>query len=177
MVRGSRQIPLYHCCENCASYIKRSSYANYERESREPNIDMLIKLADLYEISVDYLLGHTPDKDMPEDIKELVDKYNRLSDEGRLRINNQIDCELRVDALAAEKRHEKQRQGIEASRQAGKQYGRPKSSIKADWDDTYNQWKSGDITADDAARKLGISKATLYRRARNITKIHLLLSN
>ena len=102
--------------------IKRSSYANYERESREPNIDMFIKLADLYEISVDYLLGHTPDKDMPEDIKELVDKYNRLSDEGRLRINNQIDCELRVDALAAEKRHEKQRQGIEASRQAGKQY-------------------------------------------------------
>jgi len=73
---------------------------------------MLIKLADLYEISVDYLLGHTPDKDMPEDIKELVDKYNRLSDEGRLRINNQIDCELRVDALVAEKRHERQRQGI-----------------------------------------------------------------
>ena len=142
--------------------INRSTYANYERESREPNIAMLIKLADLYEISVDYLLGHTPDKDMPEDIKELVDKYNRLSDEGRLRINNQIDCELRVDALAAEKRHEKQRQGIEASRLAGKQYGRPKAAITADWDDTYNQWKSGDITADDAARKLGISKAKLY---------------
>ena len=50
----------------------------------------------------------------------LVDKYDRLSDEGRLRINSQIDCELRVDALVAEKRHERQRQGIEASRQAGK---------------------------------------------------------
>ena len=102
---------------------------------------------------------------MPEDIKELVDKYNRLSDEGRLRVNSQIDCELRVDALVADKRHERQRQGIEASRQAGKQYGRPKVIITADWNDTYNQWKSGDITADDAARKLGISKATLYRRA------------
>ena len=108
--------------------IKRSTYANYERESREPNIAMLIKLADLYVISVDYLLGHTPDKVMPEDIKELVDKYNHLSDEGRLRIDSQIDCELRVDALAAEKRHEKQRQGIEASRLAGTQYGRPKAS-------------------------------------------------
>ncbi|WP_157833236.1 helix-turn-helix domain-containing protein [Selenomonas ruminantium] len=143
-----------------------STRPNYERESREPNIAMLIKLADLYEVSVDYLLGHTPDKDMPEDIKELVDKYNRLSDEGRLRINNQIDCELRVDALIAKKRLEKQRQGIEASRQAGKQYGRPKATITADWDVTYSQWKSGDITADDAALKLGISKATLYRRAR-----------
>lgn len=150
--------------------VKRSTYANYERESREPSIDMLIKLADLYEISVDYLLGHIPDKEMPKDIKELVDKYNRLSDEGRLRIDSQIDCELRVDAQVAEKRHEKQRQGIEASRQAGKQYGRPKASIKADWDDTYNQWKVGDITADDAARKLGISKATLYRRARTEIK-------
>ena len=89
--------------------IKRSTYANYERESREPNIAMLVKLADLYGISIDYLLGHTPDKDMPEDIKELVDKYNCLSDEGRLCIDNQIDCELRVDALAAEKRLEKQR--------------------------------------------------------------------
>ena len=147
--------------------INRSTYANYERESREPNIAMLIKLADLYGISVDYLLGHTSDKDMPEDIKELVDKYNRLSDEGRLRINNQIDCELRIDALAAQKRHEKQRQGIAASRQAGTQYGRPKATITADWDITYKQWKSGDITADDAARKLGISKATLYRRTKN----------
>lgn len=59
--------------------IKRSTYANYERESREPSIDMLIKLADLYEISVDYLLGHIPDQEMPKDIKELIDKYNRLS--------------------------------------------------------------------------------------------------
>ncbi len=73
-----------------------------------------------------------------------------------------------VSRGAYEKRHEKQRQGIEASRLAGIQYGRPKATITADWDDTYKQWKSGDITADDAARKLGISKATLYRRTRNI---------
>ena len=133
-------------------------------------IAYLIKLADLYGISVDYLLGHTPDKDMPKDITDLVDKYNRLSDEGRLRINNQIDCELHVDAIAEEKRRQKQRQGIEASRQAGRQYERPKATTSADWDTTYNQWKSGDITADDAARKLGISKATLYRRAQTEIK-------
>lgn len=84
----------------------------------------------------------------------------------RLRINNQIDCELRIDDMREEKRRKNQRQGIEASRQAGRQYGRPKATITADWDDTYKQWKSGDITADDAARKLGISKATLYRRTR-----------
>lgn len=147
--------------------VKRSTYANYERESREPSLALVIELAKLYDISTDYLLGHTASKNMPEDIQQLIEKYDKLSDEGRIRINNQIDCELHVDAMLAEERHEKQRQGIEASRQAGKQYGRPKADISADWDDTYKQWKSGDITADDAARKLGISKATLYRRARN----------
>ena len=31
------------------------------------------------------------------------------------------------------------------------------------WDVAYAQWKAQDITADEAAVKLGISKATLYR--------------
>ena len=145
--------------------VSRSTYANYERESREPSI-ALIGLADLYDISVDYLLGHTFNNSMPEDIQQLIDKYQKLSEGGRIRINNQIDCELKVDNLMAQKRQETQRKGIEAAKQAGKQYGRPKATITADWDVTYNQWKNGEITSDDAALKLGISKATLYRRAR-----------
>ena len=31
------------------------------------------------------------------------------------------------------------------------------------WDVVYAQWKAQNITADEAAVKLGISKATLYR--------------
>ena len=31
------------------------------------------------------------------------------------------------------------------------------------WDVVYAQWKAQDIMADEAAVKLGISKATLYR--------------
>ena len=31
------------------------------------------------------------------------------------------------------------------------------------WEVVYAQWKAQDITADEAAVKLGISKATLYR--------------
>ena len=31
------------------------------------------------------------------------------------------------------------------------------------WDVVYAQWKAQDITADEAAMKLGISKAALYR--------------
>ena len=92
---------------------------------------------------------------------ELVEKYRRLSDEGRARISSQIDCELRIDAEAAAKRQENQRKGIEAAKKAGIHYGRPKTTFLENWDVVYSQWKAQDITADEAAVKMGISKATL----------------
>lgn len=39
-----------------------STYRSYENGSREPNIDILIKLSDFYEVSIDYILDHTPQK-------------------------------------------------------------------------------------------------------------------
>ncbi|WEA52270.1 helix-turn-helix transcriptional regulator [Weissella paramesenteroides] len=36
----------------------RQAYSNYERGEREPRIDVLIKLADYFDVSVDYLIGH-----------------------------------------------------------------------------------------------------------------------
>ena len=45
----------------------------------------------------------------------------------------------------------------------GIHYGRPQTNFPANWDVVYAQWKAQDITADEAAVKLGISKATLYR--------------
>ena len=97
---------------------------------------------------------------------ELIEKYRRLSNEGRARINNQIDCELRIDAEIAAKRQESQRAGIAAAKRAGVHYGRPQTEFPANWDMVYAQWRAQDITADEAAVKLGISKATLYRMAK-----------
>lgn len=38
--------------------VSNGTVANYENERREPRIDMLIKLADYFDVSVDYLIGH-----------------------------------------------------------------------------------------------------------------------
>ncbi|MBQ5502134.1 MAG: helix-turn-helix transcriptional regulator [Selenomonas sp.] len=38
--------------------VSRSTYANYESGRRAPDIDMLMRLADIYGISLDELTGH-----------------------------------------------------------------------------------------------------------------------
>lgn len=53
--------------------IKGGSYRNYERNDRKPDYDTLVKLADFYGVSIDYLLGR-PDAKPPE---EPLDEFAR----------------------------------------------------------------------------------------------------
>ena len=41
--------------------ISRQSYNFYENEKRDPDTEMLIRIADLFNVSLDYLLGRTND--------------------------------------------------------------------------------------------------------------------
>lgn len=45
-------------------HISQRSYAYYEAGSREIPIEILVELADLYEVNIDYLVGRTNVKDM-----------------------------------------------------------------------------------------------------------------
>lgn len=53
--------------------IKGGSYRNYERNDRKPDYDTLVKLADFYGVTADYLLGR-PDAKPPE---EPLDEFAR----------------------------------------------------------------------------------------------------
>ena len=44
-------------------------YQRYEKGEQEPNIDTLIKIADFYNVSIDYLVGRT---DNPEFNRNLI---------------------------------------------------------------------------------------------------------
>lgn len=48
--------------------IDQSTYGKYELGKREPDAEMLTKIAELYNVSVDYLLGLTDIKNPPETI-------------------------------------------------------------------------------------------------------------
>lgn len=40
--------------------LSRQAYCSYENDKREPDLATLCKLADFFEVSIDYLLGRTP---------------------------------------------------------------------------------------------------------------------
>lgn len=71
-----------------------STYNNYEVGSSEPKIDMLIKIADLLNISLDDLVGRTPTNE-DEKIKELFALKNGDIDILSINLNNiKKDCIL-----------------------------------------------------------------------------------
>ncbi len=42
--------------------ISEKAYQNYELMTREPKLEILIKIADLFEVSIDYLVGRKDTK-------------------------------------------------------------------------------------------------------------------
>lgn len=46
--------------------INRSTYARYETSSTQPDFNTLAKLADFYDVSIDYILGRQENKIDPE---------------------------------------------------------------------------------------------------------------
>lgn len=65
--------------------ISRQSYNFYENEKRDPDTTMLIRIADIFDVSLDYLLDRTSITSSPTyspDELDLIKKY-RFLDEAR----------------------------------------------------------------------------------------------
>jgi len=84
--------------KDIATYLGCSDtvYSRYERGVREPSIEILIKLADYYHTTIDYLVGRGPKPRDPltEYEEELLDAANKA------------DQRARDDALAMLRAHE-----------------------------------------------------------------------
>lgn len=65
--------------------LEPAAISKYELDMREPNIEALKKLASIFNVSIDYLLGRTSDVFISEadrdilDLSLIMDKYNLLS--------------------------------------------------------------------------------------------------
>ncbi len=69
-LRKSRKLTLVKVAERLN--IGMTTYGAYEREEKRPSIDMLRSLANLYNVSTDYILGLTDEKD-PKPNQDLLD--------------------------------------------------------------------------------------------------------
>lgn len=85
-----------------------------------------------------------------------------------------IDLVLQILSYTAEKEREnilkRQQQGIEAAKASGKYLGRPKANFPENWENIYNEWKSGSITAVQAMKNIGLKKTTFYKLVKNYEK-------
>lgn len=61
---------------------------------------------------------------------------------------------------------ERQREGIAIAKAEGRMKGRPKKQI-GDFESVYNDVKAGKLSATKAAKQLGISRSTWYRRSKD----------
>ena len=61
---------------------------------------------------------------------------------------------------------QRQAEGIVAAKAQGKHLGRPVKEIPANWEEVYNRWKDGEITAVAAMKELGIKKSRFYKLVR-----------
>ncbi|QAY68141.1 helix-turn-helix domain-containing protein [Paenibacillus protaetiae] len=62
--------------------ISRASLSHYEKNRREPDTETMAKFADLYQVTIDYLVGRTnnPQATLSEEVQGFVDDLE-LSDE------------------------------------------------------------------------------------------------
>lgn len=65
--------------------------------------------------------------------------------------------------LERENTLQRQKEGIEAARVKGKQFGRPEVPFPKDFDKYYSDWKSGEISAVEAFKALKVKKTTFYK--------------
>ena len=64
--------------------VDRTTYVKYERGDSEPNHDILLKLADYFNVSIDYLLGRKekpPENNSDSLSRKIIEVFNHLDDD------------------------------------------------------------------------------------------------
>lgn len=150
-------------------YIDRASGKNTDRPELKKMMDYVRRGDTVVVESISRFARNT------RDLLELVE---RLTDKGVEFISRKeaIDTTtptgkfmLTVFGAVAELEREyilqRQREGIEIAKQQGRYKGR-KPIEHPDFDEIVSRWRKGEITAVEARKRLGMSKATFYRKVK-----------
>lgn len=86
LARGLSQVELGQLTQ-----LGQSNISAWERGERSPLPEGLIKLANFFDCSIDYLLGYDTTTNEDDDSYIFLQKYKSLNTEQKIKINNYID--------------------------------------------------------------------------------------
>lgn len=66
--------------------VTTQTYQNYELNKREPNIETLIKLANIFDTTIDYLIGREKKQLIDKNDKEILEQLNKLKEDEKWHI-------------------------------------------------------------------------------------------
>lgn len=76
-------------------FVSQATYYNWEAHKTEPSFEQLLKIADFYDVTVDYLLGRddsvsvTPfNEQLPKDAQQLLSMYSEFTAEQKEAVLN-----------------------------------------------------------------------------------------
>ncbi len=76
--------------------LKPGAISKYEKGLTQPTLQTIIRIAEIFGVSVDYLLGvssiknpYTAEKILPKEV-EIINKYRKLSAENKIRIDERL---------------------------------------------------------------------------------------
>lgn len=76
--------------------ITQMSYSYYERGLREPEIALLIKLSEIFNVSVDYLIENENERleKLTEDERRVINKFRKLNETNKAKVEERIEVLL-----------------------------------------------------------------------------------
>ena len=74
--------------------LNENTWSQYETNKRTPDIETIKKIAQFFNVSIDYLMNLTDEPYNPneEAFKEMIHIYNSLSEEERKKLAKEIKC-------------------------------------------------------------------------------------
>lgn len=93
-------------------------------------------------------------------------KFKSMGDIGKLMEDQFLSLLSYVAEQERKKIKQRQAEGIAIAKSHGKYKGRKKIEINYKFENTYNKWKNGEITATKAMELLEVKRNTFYRRVK-----------
>ena len=100
-IREQRNISMKAAAEGIG--IKYTTYIGYEKMEREPNSELLVKIASFFAVTVDYLIcrvdynNYSTSPIFSNEESEMISLYRRLDHDDQLIINGEIRGMLKCD--------------------------------------------------------------------------------